>query len=100
MGDHPAGKQTASRPTAAERSILIIAGKGLGVFIADFVLVAIWAPNLIDRHQDTALAEAIGCWVVALLATAWLAVQVRIELRRLAQIRRSAPRQLTEHTED
>jgi hypothetical protein len=53
--------------------LLKLSIKVVGVAAVDFALLAILAPNLIDMHQDWALAGAIACLVVVLALTGWLA---------------------------
>jgi len=76
-------------PSAAEarRRLIVRAGvKVLGVALADFILLRILAPDLVDMHQDWALVAAILCFVLAVAATVWLALQLwsdRARWRRL-----------------
>jgi uncharacterized membrane protein YedE/YeeE len=72
------------------RLALGIAAKVLVVAILDFVLLRIWAPNLINRHQDLALAEAIGCLAGAFAAAGWLAFQLFADIGRFNRERRFA----------
>ena len=65
-----------------------VGAKVLGVGVLDFLLVRIWAPNLVNQHQDLALAASIGCLLIALAATVWLAFQLWFDLRRFAEARR------------
>jgi hypothetical protein len=63
---------------------LIIAGKTLGSALAIFVLLGLVAPNLVDQHKDVALAEALGCLVLAAGVLLWGLFQLIIDLRRFA----------------
>ena len=62
------------------------------VAVADFVLLAIWAPNLVNRHQDLALIGAIACLVVAIAASLWLGFQLWLDFRHFADARRQLRR--------
>ena len=70
------------------RSLLKIAAKVLGVAVLDFLLLRIWAPNLINKHQDLALAGSIACFALAIAATGWLAYQLWVDIGRLNNARR------------
>jgi len=52
--------------------MLRLALETLAVLAADFVLLRVWAPNLVNLHQDIALAGAVLCFVLALVTTLWL----------------------------
>ena len=78
----------AERRANLRRSILLIVAKVLGVLVADFLLLRIWAPNLINMHQDLALAGSIVCFALALAATGWLAFQLWVDIGRLNRARR------------
>ncbi len=67
---------------------LNLAWKLLGVLAIDFVLLRIWGPNLVNRHDDMALAGALACCFVAIVATAWLAFQLWIDVRRFLDAKR------------
>jgi len=66
--------------------------KLVAVAVADFVLLAIWAPNLVNRHQNLALAGAIACVVVAIALTLWLGFHLWLDFRQLADARRQMRR--------
>ncbi len=72
--------------------VLAIAWKFLGVVAVDFVLVRILGPNLVNRHDNLALAGALACFLVAIVATAWLAVQLWIDVRRFIDAKRHLAR--------
>lgn len=57
--------------------------KVLAVAVAVFVLTRIWGPNLINRHQDLALAGGVACYVAAVTAIGWVAVQIRMDHKSL-----------------
>ncbi len=67
---------------------LTLAWKLLGVMAIDFVLLRIWAPNLVNRHDNLALAGALACFVIAIVATVWLAFQLWIDIRRFRNAKR------------
>jgi hypothetical protein len=69
-----------------------IGSKVIGVGLMDFLLVRVWGPNLINRHQDLALAGSIACFLAAFVATVWLAFQLWIDLRRFGDARRQLRR--------
>ncbi len=71
---------------------LTLAWKLLGVATVDFVLLRILGPNLVNRHQDLALAGALVCFLVAIVATAWLAFQLWIDIRRFIDAKRHLAR--------
>jgi hypothetical protein len=48
------------------------------------------APNLVNMHSDLALAGAIACLVAALVASGWLALEVRHDIVRFNRLRRTA----------
>jgi hypothetical protein len=78
----------AARRDALRRSLLKIAGKVLGVAALDFLLLRIFAPNLVNQHQDLALAASLACFAIAIAATAWLAYQLWVDIGRLNRARR------------
>jgi len=71
---------------------LTIAWKLLGVAAVDFVLVRLWGPDLVNRHDNLALAGALVCCLVAVVATAWLAFQLWIDVRRFIDAKRHLAR--------
>jgi hypothetical protein len=71
---------------------LTIAWKFLGVAAVDFVLIRILGPNLVNRHDNLALAGALACLLVAIVATAWLAFQLWIDVRRFIDAKRHLAR--------
>ena len=84
-------------PTSAEtelvrRFAIRIGLKCLGVICADFGLLAIIGPNLVDRHQDIALAGALLCAALALVATIWLSFQLWFDVRAFVDARRQLRR--------
>ncbi len=68
--------------------VLPVAWKFFGVLALDFVLLRIWAPNLVNRHDNLALAGALACCFVAIVATAWLTLQLWIGARRFLDAKR------------
>ena len=66
--------------------------KLLVIAIADFILLRIWAPNLVNRHQDLALAGAIACLLVATVLTVWLGFRLWLDLKQFADARRQMRR--------
>jgi hypothetical protein len=71
---------------------ITVAWKLLGVMALDFVLLRIWGPDLVNRHRDLALAGALACFFVAIVATAWLAFQLWIDVRRFIDAKRHLAR--------
>ncbi len=67
---------------------LTLAWKLLVVLALDFVLLRIWGPDLVNRHDNLALAGALACCLVAIVATAWLAFQLWIDVRRFLDAKR------------
>jgi hypothetical protein len=67
---------------------LTLGWKLLAVMAIDFVLLRIWGPDLVNRHDDLALAGALACLFVAIVATAWLAFQLWIDVHRFIDAKR------------
>jgi hypothetical protein len=67
---------------------LTLAWKLLSVLALDFVLLRIVGPNLVNRHEDLALAGALACFFIAIIATGWLAFQLWIDARRFIAAKR------------
>jgi hypothetical protein len=80
MNIHSAGQGTSERVARVRRFLIKILWKCLGVAVLDFLLTAVWGPNLINRHQNLALAAAVVCFVVALFATGWLLLQLWLDI--------------------
>ena len=83
--------------TIAEADLVRRFGLKIGLklvttLVADFALLRIWAPNLVNRHQDLALAGAIACVVVAFALTLWLGFHLWLDFRQLADARRQLRR--------
>ena len=72
--------------------VLTIAWKVLSVAVVDFVLLRILGPNLVNRHENLALAGALACCFVAIVVTAWLALQLWIDVRRFLDAKRHRAR--------
>jgi hypothetical protein len=87
-------------PAILRRRVIRIVAKTLAVLVLDFLLLRIWAPNLINRHQDLALAGSIVCFVLALAATGWLAFQLWTDIGRLIRARRRGARSHIRIVED
>jgi uncharacterized PurR-regulated membrane protein YhhQ (DUF165 family) len=69
------GEDQALGAARARRRVLVgLTLKTVAVLLADFVLLRLAAPNLVNLHSDLALAGAVGCLLLALAATGWLAV--------------------------
>ncbi len=68
------------------------------VVVIDFVLLRIFAPDLVNLHQDWALLGAVACVALALGLTGWLALQIWPYLSPSARPPRS--RVLSPHSED
>lgn len=71
---------------------LSLAWKLSGVAAVDFVLLWIWGPNLVNRHENLALAGALVCCFVAIVATAWLVFQLWVDVRRFIDAKRHLAR--------
>ena len=49
------------------------AGWKIAAIVAiDFVLLRIWAPDLVNMHNDLALVASIACLIAAAVVTIWL----------------------------
>jgi hypothetical protein len=72
----------------------LIAAKVAAVALFDFLCLRIFAPELIDLHQDWAFVAGVICLAAAIVALAWLAFQVWTDLRRFQQERRALSRSL------
>jgi len=83
---------TIAEADLARRFGLKIGLKLVAVAIVDFILLRILAPNLVNRHQDLALAGAVLCLVIAAVATIWLGFQLWLDLKQLADARRQLRR--------
>ena len=67
----------AASVVAARRRLAVGAGLKLaGVAVLDFVLLRLWVPDLVNMHDDRALAAGLACLAGAIVATAWLGVQL------------------------
>lgn len=64
--------------------------RAAAVAVLDFLLVRILGPDLVNRHDDAALAAGVLCFLLALAVTGWLVATVLTDLRRLRHARRSA----------
>jgi hypothetical protein len=84
--------RTVAEAELVRRFGLAIGLKIVAVAVADFVLLAIWAPNLVNRHQNLALAGAIACLLVAVAATIWLGFRLWLDLRQFMDARRQMRR--------
>ncbi len=67
---------------------ITVAWKLLGVLALDFVLLRIWGPDLVNRHDNLALAGALVCGFVAIVATGWLVFQLWIDTCRFIDAKR------------
>jgi len=83
MGVRNSGQGVSERAAGLSRFLLKILWKCLGVGVLDFLLLGVWGPNLVNRHQNLALAGAIVCLLIALAATGWLMFQLWLEISRL-----------------
>ncbi len=75
MTSKPKGRAR-SAVLARRRLVLRAALKSVGVAVVDFVLLRLWAPDLINMHNDWALAGSLICLATALAVTVWLAFQL------------------------
>lgn len=100
MNIQKAGQGATKRAARLRHFVLQILWKVLGVGVADFLLAAVWGPNLINRHQNLALAGAVVCFVVALYLTGWLLLQLWLDVGVLNQTGRGAVLTLHRTNED
>ncbi len=93
-GQEPADLDGATRARIqlTRRFTLSIGWKMVLIAAADFLLLRIWAPDLINMHQDLALAGSLICLLAAVAATLWLIFQLWIDTKRFAASRRAIPR--------
>jgi hypothetical protein len=91
---------TRARLALTRRLIVSTGWKVVVVGIVDFFTLRIWAPDLVNLHQDLALAGGLGCVAIALLATLWLALQLWIDVRRFAIARHALGRTHVYRIED
>lgn len=61
---------------ARRRRQLRLAIQAAAVLLADFVLLRLLAPDLVNMHRDWALVTALLCIGLALALTLWLAVTI------------------------
>jgi hypothetical protein len=90
---------TRARIRLTQRFTIGVGWKVVLVGAIDFLALRIWAPDLINAHQDLALVGAIVCLVIALAATLWLVFQLWIDLKRFNISRRAIPRTRPYNTE-
>jgi hypothetical protein len=83
-GQEPADldEPTRARIKRTQRFAVSIGWKVVAIAAIDFLLLRIWAPNLIDMHSDLALLGAVACALVAVAATLWLAFQIWVDVKR------------------
>jgi len=80
-------KGRARGAVVARRRLALRAGfKVLGAAAVDFLLLRIWVPDLINAHNDWALAGALACLVAAIAITVWLVVQLWSDWSRWARL--------------
>jgi hypothetical protein len=72
--------------------VATLAWKLLGAIAVDFILLRVLGPNLVNRHDNLALAGALICCLAAIVATAWLAFQLWIDVRRFIDAKRHLAR--------
>lgn len=71
---------------AKQRILLRAAAKAALVLLLDFVLVRIVGPDLINLHNDGALALALLIYAAALAAALWLAMQLWSDRARYSEV--------------
>jgi hypothetical protein len=83
-GQEPADldEPTRARLQRTRRFAVSIGWKLVAVVAIDFVLLRLWAPDLVNMHQDLALLGSLACILVAIAAAVWLGVQLWIDVRR------------------
>ena len=93
-GQGPADLDGSTRALAklAQRFTIGVGWKVIVVCAVDFLTLRIWAPDLVNLHQDLALLGSIACVLIAIAATLWLAFQFWIDIRRFTLARRAIPR--------
>ncbi len=75
------------------RDFLVKAGIKLVAALAlDFLLLRVWAPNLVNMHRDLALLAGVACLALALIITGWAGFQLFIDTRRFLDARRHLAR--------
>ena len=80
-------KGRARGAVVARRRLAVRAGlKLLGVAALDFLLLRIWFPDLINMHNDWALAGGLACLAAALAVTVWLVFQLWSDWSRWARL--------------
>jgi len=77
-----------SEESRTSRLVAALVAKVFGAGLAIFLLLGIAAPNLVDLHQDVALAGAVLCLVLAAVCAAWALRQILIDRRKIAVARR------------
>ena len=71
-----------ARPASAGARLRVLgraAWKIVAILIVDFLLLRVLGPNLVNRHQDWALAAALLCLLGAVAVTGWLGFQLWME---------------------
>lgn len=61
---------------ARRRLAFRLGAEGLAVLVADFLLLRVFGPNLVNLHRDWALAGALFCLALAIALTLWLLARV------------------------
>lgn len=84
--------RTIAEAELVRRFGLTIGLKLVAVVVADFVLLGIWAPNLVNRHQNLALVGAIACLLAAATVTIWLGFRLWLDIRQFMDARRQMRR--------
>jgi len=87
-GDDDPGEAVLVEVNLVRYFALTLGWKVFAVSAIDFVLLWIWGPDLVNRHDNLALAGALACCFVAIVATAWLALQLWIDIHRLIEAKR------------
>ncbi len=86
------GDTQAAREQGLRKLLRSLGLKALIAAIGVFFLVGVFAPNLVDRRRDGALALALACLAAGAVLAAWFVTACVREIRRYLALRRSLTR--------